>query len=86
MKIAGLILLGAFALGVSASAQAAPLAPKLEAPGVATAVAHTVKHVKKKKPRHHAHAHHAHKHSAAHVHAKHKAHPHKRHKVKKVKH
>ena len=84
MKIAKLILLGAFALGVTATAQAAPSAPKLHAPGAATTVAHTVKHVKKK-PRH-AHAHHAHKHSAAHVHAKHKAHPHKVHKVKKVKH
>ena len=82
MKVAGLILLGAFALGPSASAQAATSAPRLHAPGASTAVAHTVKHVKKKKHHRHAHAHHAHKHSAAHHHHGHK-HPHK---VKKAKH
>lgn len=66
MKIAKLILLGAFALGASVSAQAATSAPKLQADGKVATLAKADKDEKKKKP---AHAHrvkkdkvHAHKH------------------------
>lgn len=90
MKIAKLVLLGAFVLGASISAEAATSAPKLHAPGAKTLVSHTVKDEKKKK---HAHAHraHKHKHKVAEAHAKpkpHKAPAHKAHahKIKKVKH
>ncbi|CAA2141768.1 hypothetical protein [Hyphomicrobium sp. ghe19] len=86
MKIAKLVLLGAFVLGASISAEAATSAPKLHAPGAKTLVSHTAKDEKKK----HAHAHraHKHKHKVAEAHAKPKPHkaPAHAHKVKKVKH
>ncbi|WP_045835685.1 hypothetical protein [Hyphomicrobium sp. 99] len=88
MKIAKLILLGVFALGASASAEAATSAPKLHAPGVATSV--KASKDEKKKPAH-AHRAHKHKHKVAQATAKPKPHKpavHKAHakKVKKDKH
>lgn len=84
MKIAKLVLLGAFVFGASVAAEAATSAPKLHAPGAKTLVSHTAKDEKKKK---HAHAHpvHKHKHKVAEARAKpkphkaaaHKAHAHK---------
>jgi hypothetical protein len=77
MKIAKLVLLGAFVFGASISAEAATSAPQLHAPGATTLASHWVKDEKKKK---HAHAHRVHKKKVAELHAVHKTH-----KVKKVK-
>ncbi|RUP10184.1 hypothetical protein [Hyphomicrobium sp.] len=62
MKIAKLILLGAFALGASASAHAATSAPKLHADGKVATLVKADKDEKKKKP---AHAHRVKKHKVA---------------------
>ena len=80
MKIAKLVLLGAFVFGASIAAEAATSAPKLHAPGAKTLVSHTAKDEKKKK---HVHAHRVHKKAqgreAACEHKPHKAPAHKAH-------